>query len=372
MSTLQRIAKPWVRGLGIYEPGRPIEEVARELGFGDVDEIIKLASNENSLGPSPLAVKAMKKAAAGMHLYPDGGSFYLRQKLAKRLGVGMDQLLVTHGSNEAIVFLSHVFLEKGTSIVMADRAFVVYLLVAAMYEAQTIRVPMKDFTHDLDAMLGAIRPDTRLVFISNPNNPTGTMVDGAAMDRFMQRVPEHVVVVLDEAYIELLPEADQPDSLRYVREGRNVVVLRTFSKTYGLAGLRVGYAVAAKEGIELFNRVRQPFNVNAMGQAAALAALDDEDYVRRTRRLVKDGLERLGRGFRRLGLEYVPSVTNFVLVKTGRGREVFEALERRKVIVRPMDPYGLPDHVRVTVGTAEENRTFLQALEEVLGERGRP
>lgn len=367
MITLVDIAKPWIRGLGIYEPGRPIEEVARELGFEEVNDIIKLASNENALGPSPLAQRAMKKAAGSMHLYPDGGSFYLRQKLAKRLGVDMEQLLVTHGSNEALVFLGHVFLEKGTSIVMADRAFVVYRLVAASFQAEIIDVPMKDFTHDLEALRAAIRADTKIVFISNPNNPTGTMVDGVAIDRFMRQVPDHVVVVLDEAYMELLPEEDQPDSLRYVREGRNVFVLRTFSKTYGLAGLRVGYAVAPREGIELFNRVRQPFNVNAMGQAAALAALDDEAYVARTRRMVQRGLKQLAAGFRKMGLEYVPSVANFMLVRTGRGREVCEALQRRKVIVRPMDPYGLPEHVRITVGTRQQNEMLLRAMAEVLG-----
>jgi len=317
-----------------------------------------------------LAVKAMAEAAAKMHLYPDGGTFYLRRKLAQKLKAGMDQILVGNGSNELIELLGHVFLDKGTNIVMADRAFVVYKLVAAGLQAETIMVPMKNYAHDLDAMLEAITPQTRIVFISNPNNPTGTMVDGAAIHRFMKKVPDHVVVAMDEAYIELLPPEKQPDTLRYVRQGRNVYVLRTFSKTYGLAGLRVGYAFAPREGIELLQRVRQPFNVNAMAQAAASAALDDEEYVQRTRKMVQEGLAYLAGEFERMGLRYVPSVTNFIMVKVGRGREVFEALQRKRVIVRPMDSYRLPKFVRVTVGTQVENERFIKALGEVLSQRG--
>lgn len=367
---MKHIANPWVHNLGTYEPGRPIEEVAREMGFEDIDEIVKIASNENALGPSPLAVKAMLRAAPKMHLYPDGGAFYLRRALAKKLGVHMDEILVGNGSNEIIELMGHVFLQPGANIVMANGAFVIYKLIAATLQASTIAVPMKDFTHDLDAMLAAITPETRIVFVSNPNNPTGTMVDGAAIDRFMRKVPKHVVVALDEAYIELLPPERQPDTLKYVREGHHVVVLRTFSKTYGLAGLRVGYAVAPKHGIEMLHRVRQPFNVNAMAQAAALAALDDDEYVARTRKMVQDGLEQLTSAFEKMGLEYVPSVANFILVKVGRGREVFEALQRRKVIVRPMDGYGLPDYVRASVGVAKENQHFIRELQHVLAERG--
>lgn len=360
------MANPWIHGLALYEAGRPIEEVARELGFDDIDEIVKIASNENALGPSPKAIDAMIQASKKMHLYPDGACFYLRQGLAKRLGVHMDEVLVGNGSNELIEFVSHVFLEKGTNIVMASDAFVVYQLVASVFQAETVRVPSKHFTHDLEGMLEAITPKTRIVYISNPNNPTGTMVDGAAIDRFMERVPEHVIVVLDEAYIELLPEKRQPDALRYVKEGRKIYVLRTFSKTYGLAGLRVGYAVAPKEGIDLLHRVRQPFNVNAMGQIAALAALHDDEFVKRTRKMIAEGLEYLVKSFEKMGLSYVPSVTNFILVKVGKGRQVFQGLQRKKVIVRPMDGYGLPEYVRVTVGLQHENERFLHALGAVL------
>ena len=363
---MKHLANSWIHGLAPYEAGRPIEEVAREFGFNDIDEIVKIASNENALGPSPKAIDAMLKASRKMHLYPDSACFYLRQGLAKRLGVHMDELLVGNGSNELIEFMSHVFLEKGANIVVASDAFVIYKLVASVFRAETISVPSKNFTHDLDAMRAAITPKTRLVYLGNPNNPTGTMVNGAAIDRFIEQVPEHVVVVLDEAYIELLPKEKQPNTLHYVKQGRKLYILRTFSKIYGLAGLRVGYAIAPKEGIELLHRVRQPFNVNAMGQIAALAALEDDEFVKKTQSMVAEGLDYLGQSFEELGLFYVPSVTNFILVKVGKGRQVFQELQRRKVIVRPMDAYGLPEYVRATVGLQRENERFIHALGAVL------
>lgn len=358
-------AKPFVARLQTYQPGRPIEEVARELGFNP-EEVIKLASNENALGPSPKALEAMRQTAAKMHLYPDGDSFYLKQALAKKLDVPGAQLFFGHGSNEILALLGHIYLEKGANIVVSQAAFVVYKLVAALYEATTVEVPMREFTHDLDAMRAAIDDRTRMVFVANPNNPTGTKVDNAALDRFISSLPPQVVCVIDEAYIELVPPADRPDTLGYVRAGRPVFVLRTFSKAYGLAGLRIGYAVASEEGIALLNRVRQPFNVNAMAQAAALAALNDDAFVERTRAMTLDGLAYLTGEFKRLGLAWVPSAANFILVKTGRGREVCAALQQRKVIVRPVDPYGLPDYIRVTVGTQAENETFIRALQDVL------
>ena len=370
MSSWQNLAKPWVKDLSIYEPGKPIEEVARELGFDDAGGIVKLASNENALGPSPLAVRAMVAAASDMHLYPDGGAFYLRQALAKRLRVSPDEILVGNGSNEILELVGHVFLGPGTNIVVADRAFVVYRLVADAERAETVAVPMRAFTHDLEAMARAINERTRVVFIANPNNPTGTMVDKREIHAFMAGIPDHVIVIFDEAYIELLPEDRQPDVLCYVREGRKCMVLRTFSKTYGLAGLRIGYAVAGRDCIDLLHRVRQPFNVNTMAQIAALAALDDHEHVMRTRKMVADGLTCLNAGFRALGLEAVPSSANFVLVKVGKGREVFVAMQRERVIVRPMDGYGLPEYVRVTVGTQAENEQCLRALRNVLSRQG--
>lgn len=366
MMTIEALARPWVAGLGVYEPGRPIEEVARELGFRDAAEIIKLASNENALGPSPRAVAAMKKAARQMHLYPDGGGYYLRQALSRRLNVTPDQLILGAGSNELIEFIGHVFLDASTSLVMADRAFVVYKLVGDMFRARTIMVPMNDYRHDLDAMLAAVTPETRVVFVTNPNNPTGTMVGQEAMDAFMARVPDHVVVVFDEAYIELLQPEDQPDSLKYIREGRKVIVLRTFSKTYGLAGLRIGYGVASEACIRLLHRVRQPFNTTAIGQVAAVAALEDEGHVAKTRAMVREGLDYFETVFRKMRLDYVPSSANFILVKVGRGRIVFDLMQRAGVIVRPMDGYGLPDHVRITVGTRSENRRCVTALKAAL------
>lgn len=364
--TFAELARPWVAGLGVYEPGRPIEEVARELGFKDADEIIKLASNENALGPSPCAIKAIRQAAKTMHLYPDGGAFYLRQALARKMTVRPEQIITGSGSNELIEFIGHVFLDSSTSIVMADKAFVVYKLVADMFRARTIMVPMKDFCHDLDAMLKAITPDTRIVFIANPNNPTGTMVGQQALDAFMAKVPDHVVVVFDEAYIELLPPERQPDCVKYVQQGRKVIILRTFSKTYGLAGLRIGYGIAPEECIKLMHRVRQPFNTTAIAQIAAVAALDDEAHVLKTRAMTQEGLMHLTSCFRKLKLEFVPSSANFILVKVGRGRLVFEAMQRSGVIVRPMDPYGLPEYIRITVGTRAENRRCIKALQEAL------
>ncbi len=366
MNPFRERANPWVAGLGVYEPGKPIEEVARELGLPDPEAIVKLASNENALGPSPRAVRAMRRAARQMHLYPDGGAFRLRHRLAEILNLRPEELCFGAGSNELIEFIAHVFLGPSSSIVMADRAFVVYKLIAAMFGAETISVPMRDFTHDLDAMRQAIRPDTRLVFVANPNNPTGTMVENDALTRFVESLPDHVVAVLDEAYIELLPPERQPDSLRWVREGRPVIVLRTFSKTYGLAGLRIGYAAAPPEGIRLLERVRQPFNTSAMAQEAALAALDDPRHVERTRRMVRQGLRFFERACRTMNLPYVPSVANFLLVRTGRGREIFERMQREGVIVRPMDPYGLPDYIRITVGRPAENRRCAEALKKAL------
>lgn len=358
---------PWVGRLAAYEPGRPIEEVARAFGFSPTDEIVKLASNENALGPSPLALAAVRRAARQVHRYPDGSSRHLCRALAARLGVTPDHIAVGHGSNELIALLGLIFLEPGANVVVSERAFVVYRLVADLCRAQTVAVPMRDgFTHDVDAMAGAATGATRLMFVANPNNPTGTMVDGAAVDRLVAAAPPHVVVVFDEAYVELLEPARQPDTIAHVRAGRPVVVLRTFSKTYGLAGLRIGYAVGPPDVIDAIHRVRQPFNVNSLAQAAALAALADEAHVVRTRRMVAAGLAQLTRGARRLGIESVPSVANFLLLRVGNGRAVFEALQRRRVIVRPMDAYGLPEYVRVTVGARRENSILLRELAEVL------
>lgn len=366
---MKSLARDWILELAAYEPGKPLEEVARELGMDDYRDIYKLASNENMLGPSPKAVEAMQSAAGEMNIYPDGGAFEMRRALAEKLEVGEDQVMLGNGSNELIVFLSHVFLNPGDNIVMSDKAFIIYKMAAAMYQADAIVVPMDGYTHDLDAMVDAITPKTKLLYVSNPNNPTGTMVDESALDRMMERVPNDLVVVFDEAYIELLPPEKQPDTLKYIRDGRNVYLLRTFSKSYGLAGLRIGYALSSEEGIDVLHHVRQPFNVNAMAQKAAVAALADEQHLDATRRLVRAGLEQIEEGLNELGVDFIESCVNFILVRTGRARETFEELQKRKVIVRPMDGYGMPDMIRVTVGTEEHNRCFLEGLRAVVNER---
>lgn len=362
-------AKDYISDLRVYEPGKPIEEVARELGFDDFADIVKVASNENELGPSPLAVEAMQEAVSEMHRYPDGGAFYLKQKLADKLQIEPNNLLFGCGSNELIVFLCHVFMEQGKNLIMGAEAFAVYFLANAMFQGETVRVPMPDHVHDLDAMLAAITPNTRLICICNPNNPTGTVISPEAIDRFIEQLPNHVVAVFDEAYFEVMPDDMKPDVLKHIRAGKeNIIVLRTFSKAYGLAGLRIGYAAAHPELINLLNKVRQPFNVNLMAQSAAMAALDDITHLVETREMVFQGLEFFERELPGLGVETVPSGANFILIKTGNGRDVFQKLQKRKVIVRPMDPYGLPDHIRITIGTPEQNRVMLNALKEVLEE----
>lgn len=366
MKTFSDLSNAGVEKLLTYEPGRPIEEVARELGFENPDSLIKLASNENALGPSPLALTAMSSIAEQMHRYPDGGTYYLREAIARKLSMEPEQILPGNGSNELIELLGHAFLGPEAGIVMAERAFVVYRLVAAAQKAPVISVPMKNHTHDLPAMLAAITPSTKIVFISNPNNPSGTMVSGEQLDEFIGAVPEHVIVCVDEAYIELLPPEQQPDMLQHVRAGRKVIVLRTFSKAYGLAGLRIGYAVAPEDCVTLLHKVRQPFNVNAMAQAAAIAALDDDAHVDATRNMVCDGLEFFAKELSAAGISYVPSVANFLLVEVGDGAKVFEAMQRSGVIVRPMRGYGMPGHVRITVGTAEENKRCIDVLKAVL------
>ena len=371
----QSIANKYVCDVPVYEPGRPIEEVARELGLNP-KTIIKLASNENPLGPSPKAVAAMRNALAMAHLYPDGGGFYLRQALARKLNssgratsrpsagsarpsIRIDNIILGTGSNEIIEFLYHAFVVAGDEVVAGDRAFVIYSIMAKLFQAKCVEVPFRGHTHDLKAMLAAITPKTKLVFVANPNNPTGTRVTNAELDEFVRALPSHVIAVLDEAYIEFLD--DPPASIGYAMK-RNVVVLRTFSKIVGLAGLRIGYGVAQKECIALLQRVRQPFNTNAVAQAGALAALADAAHIRKTKTLTRRGLAYFEKEFKQLKLEYVPSCANFVLVNVGDGDEIFRALQRRGVIVRPMRGYKMPQWVRVTVGTMEENRRFVGAL----------
>lgn len=366
VNQLASIAKPWVQGLTTYQPGRPIEEVARELGLGDPKSILKLASNENTLGPSPRAVEAMLKHASNMHVYPDGDNYHLRQALSRHLNVDANQVFMGHGSNEILQLLGHVFLDASSNVVVSDHAFIVYRLVAALYQAKVTSVPMREYQHDLSAMAKAVTAETKMLFIANPNNPTGTIVGRQEIVSFMKDLPPHLVVVFDEAYIELVPDACRPETIDYVRQDRNVFVLRTFSKAYGLAGLRIGYALAPSNGVDLLHRVRQPFNVNAMAQAAALAALDDTSFVQQTRETVASGLRHVSEALNRMGVPYVPSAANFLLVKVGEGRRIFSELQKEGVIVRPVDVYDLPEYVRITIGTRTENDRMLDALSRVL------
>lgn len=358
-------ANPQLKDLVAYEPGKPVEEVARERGLKPQD-IIKLASNENPLGPSPKALFAMQQAIQEAHIYPDGGGWKLRRAIADKFGLEMSNVILGCGSNEVIEFIGHAFLRPGDNIITAEHAFLVYKLMARVFDATTIEVPDPGFVHDLDAMAAAITPRTREIFIANPNNPTGTLVSQEQIERFMARVPPHVVVVFDEAYYEFLDEP--PDTLKYVREGRdNVVVLRTFSKIQGLAGLRIGYGLASKNMIEVLQRTRQPFNTNSIAQAAALAGLDDGAHQHKTKEITDQGRAYLQGEFEKLGLEYVPSFANFVLVKVGDGNEVFRRMMDQGIIVRAMAAYKLPEWIRISVGTMDQCIRCIEVLKVVLG-----
>ena len=363
MSSIWDYANPQLRELAVYEPGKPIEETARELG-ADVNRIIKLASNENPLGPSPKALDAMRAALSCAHRYPDGGCHYLREALAKKHGVTRDHLILGSGSNEVLEFLGHAFLEPGDDIITSQYAFIAYKLIAAVLGAHTIEVPSPDLRHHLDEMSAAVTPYTRLIFIANPNNPTGTLLQLEEISRFIAAVPENVVVAFDEAYFEYVD--DPPDTLQYVREKQNVIVLRTFSKMQGLANLRIGYGIGHPELIRVLQKTRQPFNVNGLAQAAALASLDDEEHRRETKRITDQGRAYLQEQFSAMNLEFIPGAANFVLVKVGDAALIFKELLARHIIVRALKGYDLPEWIRISVGTMEQNRKCIAALREVL------
>ncbi|WXJ83782.1 Histidinol-phosphate aminotransferase [Moorella thermoacetica] len=348
-----------------YVPGKPIEEVQRELGVKDV---IKLASNENPLGPSPDAVQALQEASDRIFLYPDGNCYYLKEALAAKLGVKQENLIIGNGTDEILKMLAETYINPGDEIVVADPTFSEYEFAAQVMGGRAIKVPTRNFRHDLAAMAAAITPRTRLVFVCNPNNPTGTIVGQAALDGFLKQVPPSVVVVLDEAYSDYVTAEHYPNSLAYVRAGRaNVIILRTFSKIYGLAGLRVGYGVAVPEIIRDLNRVREPFNVNLLAQVAAVAALKDEAHVGKSREVNSEGKDYLYSQFESLGLKYVPTEANFIFVDIQRdSREVFRQLLQKGVIVRTGDIFGYDTFLRVTIGTRRQNETFIRALREIL------
>jgi histidinol-phosphate aminotransferase len=363
MISIWDLANPQLRDLAVYEPGKPIEETARELGI-DPAGIVKLASNENPIGSSPKAVRAMLAAMSNAHLYPDGSGFYLCHAIATKLDLKPENVILGNGSNEVIEFLGHAFLNPGDDVITCQYAFIVYKLLATAFGVRTIETLSPDYQQNLDAALEAITPKTRLIFVPNPNNPTGTLVSQSAIAHFMSRVPASITVVFDEAYFEFLN--DPPDTLQFVRDGRNVVVLRTFSKIHGLAGLRIGYAVAPPEIIHVLHKTRQPFNVNSIAHAGALAALNDEAHLRKTKRVVDEGRAYLQENFAEMRIPYVPAAANFLMVNVGDGCAVFEKLLRRKIIVRPLKGYGLPEWIRISVGTMEQNKKLIAALRDAI------
>lgn len=363
--SLEELASPYLSGLIPYSPGKPIEEVEREIGIGGS---VKLASNENPLGPSPKALKAITAALPSIHRYPDGGGYALRQALARHWGVCADWLILGNGSNELLELVGRSFLLPGDEVLYARQAFVVYDMVAQVTGATKVSVPLKDFAHDLAAMRAAVTPKTKLVFLANPNNPTGTCVDPREMEAFLASVPPDVVVVLDEAYYEYVPPQRVPDALQFVRNGRWLLILRTFSKVYGLAGLRIGYGIGPAPLVALLNKVREPFNTNSLAQAAAIAALGDVEHVKASQAANQAGRAFVESELRRMGISVVPSVANFLLADIGRpAGPITEALLRQGVIVRPVGAYGFPTHLRITIGTAEENRRCVAALKAALG-----
>lgn len=362
MRSIAEFLPAHVRALHPYVPGKPIEEVERELKV----LAIKLASNENPLGPSPLAVAAARDYLANAHRYPDGQGFYLKQKLAERFDLPAEQVILGGGSTDIIEIVAQAFLQNGAEGMTSQGSFVMYYVAAQAAGARLVSVPLKNFAYDLEAMAERITGQTRVVFIANPNNPTGTYRRAGDIDRFLARIPEDALVVLDEAYFEYVDDPEYSHSLDYVRQGRRVLVLRTFSKVYGLAGLRIGYGLGPADVLEYLNCVRNPFNTSSVAQAAAMAALDDTGHVRRSLENNRREMLWLAGNFSELGLRYVPSVANFVLVDLARDAdEMFQLLMREGVIVRPMKAAGFPTSVRISVGTHEENLRLVETLKRV-------
>ncbi len=358
---------PQLATLPVYQAGRPIEEVARELGL-PAASIIKLASNENPLGPSPKALAAMEHVLKNLHLYPDGNAFYLKQKLATKLGIDTANLTLGNGSNEIIEFVGHAFMGPGVDVVVSQYGFAVYPIVTGLFGANLITVPAKNLGHDLKAMVKAITPQTRVMFVANPNNPTGTLASRTEIVELVNSIPDHVLLVMDEAYIEFLDDA--VNLVPLIRDGqmKNLILMRTFSKIFGLAGLRLGYGVASPEIIGALEKIRQPFNINSIAQAGAMAALDDADHFSATKANNAAGVEFFESAFKAMKREFIPSAANFVLIRVGDGAKVFNELQKRGVITRPMAGYQLPEWLRISVGTPSENQRCLAALNEVLGQ----
>lgn len=362
--SISDLATTGVQSLVPYPPGKPISELQRELGLQD---IVKLASNENPLGPSPKAIAAIQETLSELALYPDGSGYELKQALAQKLHVGSEQICLGNGSNEILELLARTFLTPDAEVIFSQHAFAVYPIVTQAVGATAKIIPAVNYGHDLQAMLQAVNAKTRMVFIANPNNPTGTYINAHDLHAFVRALPKQVILVLDEAYYEFAAGGDYPDSLQWLAEHPNMLVARTFSKAYGLAGFRIGYSVSGVEIADLLNRVRQPFNINSLALTAAQAALDDGKHLQRTLGNNRDGMLQLTEGFAALGLQWIPSRGNFVCVDLRRpAMPVYEALLRKGVIVRPVANYGMPEHLRVSVGTPHENQIFLDALQDVL------
>lgn len=360
-------ALDYVKAIAPYQPGKPISELARELGL-DESRIVKLASNENPLGISPLARQAIEKCLNELALYPDGNGFALKQAISTKLGVEMSQIVLGNGSNDVLDLVARAYLAPGSASVYSQHAFAVYPLAVQACGASGIEVPARDFGHDLPAMRAAITPDTRVVWVANPNNPTGTLLDAGELHAFIASLPQDLVIVLDEAYGEYLTDDLRADSVAWLQEFPNLIITRTFSKAYGLAGLRVGYALAHPDVAGMLNRVREPFNVNSLAQAAAVAALADADFIRRSAELNRAGMVQLETGCKQLGLDYIPSFGNFICVRIGNATAMYRRLLELGVIVRPVANYGMPEYLRVSIGTENENRIFLAALKQALQE----
>jgi len=357
------LTPPYIRAIAPYQPGKPTSELQRELGL---NHIIKLASNENPLGPSPHAVQAMESLLETLALYPDGNGFDLRSAISKKFSVSLPQIILGNGSNDVLEFAARAFLGKGTSAVYSKHAFAVYPLATQAVGAEGIEVPAKEFGCDLEAMVDAIRSDTRVLFIANPNNPTCTCISGPELRAAFERVPDHVLIVLDEAYTEYLSAEDRYDAIAWLNDFPNLLISRTFSKAYGLAGLRVGFGLAAPNVIDMMNRVRAPFNVSTLGLAAAEAALGDSEFLARSVALNQAGMMQILHGLNALNLSYIPSWGNFVAFKVGEGLAIYQKLLHAGVIVRPIANYGMPEWLRVSIGLANENALFLEVLGKTL------
>ena len=361
MSDIANLAPAYIRSIAPYQPGKPISDLARDKGL-DPSQIVKLASNENPLGVSPNAHMAMMDALDDIARYPDGNSVLLRDAVCEKFNVTPAQLVFGNGSNDILELSARAFLAPGDEAVYSQHAFALYSLVTQAVGATGIIVPAKQFGHDLDAMLKAITPKTRMVFVANPNNPTGTLIGKLELKKFLSAVPKHVLIMLDEAYDEYLTDELKAESIGWLGEFDNLVISRTFSKAYGLAGLRVGFGVTSKEIADLMNRVRQPFNVNSIAQAAAVASLADDEFVERTRALNQAGMVQITQGLQRLGLSFIPSFANFVSFKVNDAPRVYERLLNQGVIVRPIANYEMPDYLRVSIGLFSENARFLEVL----------